>query len=58
MMLIEPQRTIERALALHARIQICFIEKDKPKFLLQGKWLCEQTRKEFSRISDGEIKTI
>ena len=56
MMLLEFQRIIERALALHAPIKACYIRTDKPKFLLQEKWLCEETIRQFSRISDDEIK--
>ena len=56
MMLLEFQRIIERALALHAPIKACYIKTDKPKFLLQEKWLCEQTKRQFSRISDDETK--
>ena len=55
-MLLEFQRTIERALALHAPIKACYIRTDKPKFLLQEKWLCEETKRQFSRISDDETK--
>ena len=56
MMLLEFQRIIERALALHAPIKACYIRKDKPKFLLQEKWLCEETKRLFSRISEDETK--
>ena len=56
MMLLEFQRIIERALALHAPIKTCYIRTDKPKFLLQEKWLCEETKRQFSRISDDETK--
>ena len=56
MMLLEFQRIIETALALYASIKACYIRKDKPKFLLQKKWLCGKTRKQFSRISDDETK--
>ena len=55
-MLLEFQRIIERALALHASIKACYIRTDKPKFLLQEKWLCEETKRQFSRISDDETK--
>ena len=55
-MLLEFHRIIERALALHAPIKTCFIRTDKPKFLLQEKWLCEETKRQFSRISDDETK--
>ena len=55
-MLLEFQRIIERALALHAPIKSCYIRNDKPKFLLQERWLCEETKKQFSRISDDETK--
>ena len=58
MMLLEFQRIIERALALHAPIKACYIRTDKPKFLLQEKWLCEETKRQFSRISEDETKTI
>ena len=56
MMLLEFQRIIERELALHAPIKACYIRTDKPKFLLQEKWLCEETKRQFSRISDDETK--
>ena len=56
MMLLEFQRIIERALALHAPIKACYIRTDKPKFLRQEKWLCEETKRQFSRISDDETK--
>ena len=56
MMLLEFQRIIERALALHAPIKACYIRTDKPKFLLQEKWLCEETKRQFSRISGDETK--
>ena len=56
MMLLEFQRIIERALALYAPIEACYIRKDKPKFLLQEKRLCEKIKKQFSRISDDETK--
>ena len=56
MMLLEFQRIIERALALHAPIKACYIRTDKPKFLLQEKWLCEETKRQFSRISEDETK--
>ena len=36
-MLLEFQKIIESALALHAPIKVCYIRKDKPKFLLQEK---------------------
>ena len=55
-MLLEFQRIIERALALHAPIKGCYIRKDKPKFLPQKKWLCEKTKRQFSRITDDETK--
>ena len=57
-MLMEFQRIMERELALHAsiKVKVCYIRKDKPKFLLQEKWLCEDTRTEFSRTSDDETK--
>ena len=55
-MLLEFQRIIERALALYAPIKACYIRKDKPKFLLQEKWLCEKQKKQFSRTSDDETK--
>ena len=55
-MLLEFQRIIERALALHAPIKACSIRTDKPKFLLHEKWLCEQTKRQFSRISEDETK--
>ena len=56
MMLIVFQRIIEKSLALFAPIKACFIRKDKPKFLLREKWLCEKTKKQFSRISDDKTK--
>ena len=56
MMLLEFQRIIERALALHAPIKACYIRTGKPKFLLQEKWLCEETKRQFSRISEDETK--
>ena len=56
MMLLEFQRIIERALALHAPNKACYIRTDKPKFLLQEKWLYEETKRQFSRISDVETK--
>ena len=56
MILLEFQRIIERALALHAPIKACYIRK-QPKFLLQEKWPCEKTERQFSRISDDETKT-
>ena len=56
LMLLEIQRIIERALALHAPIKACYIRTEKPKFLLQEKWLCEETKRQFSRISDDETK--
>ena len=56
MMLLEFQRIIERALALHDPIKACYIRTDKPKFLLQEKWLCEETKRQFSRISEDETK--
>ena len=55
-MLLESQRIIQRALALHAPVKACCVRKYKPKFLLQEKWLCEKTKRQFSRISDGETK--
>ena len=55
-MLLEFQRTIDGALALYAPIKACYIRTDKPKFLLQEKWLCEETKRQFSRISDDETK--
>ena len=55
-MLLEFQRIFESALALHAPIKTCHIRTDKPKFLLQEKWLCEETKRQFSRISDDETK--
>ena len=58
MMLLEFQRIVERALALHAPIKACFIRTDKPNFLLQEKWLCEETKRQFSRISDNETKNV
>ena len=54
--MLEFQRIIERALALHAPIKTCYIRTDKPKLLLQEKWLCEETKRQFSRISDDETK--
>ena len=56
MMLLEFQRIIERALALLAPIQACYIRKDKPKVLLQKKWLCDRIKRQFSRISDDQTK--
>ena len=56
MILLEFQRIIERALALHAPIKACYIRTDKPKFLIQEKWLCEETIGQFSRISYDETK--
>ena len=56
MMLLEFQRIIERALALHAPIKACYIRTYKPKFLLQEKWLCVETNRQFSRTSDDESK--
>ena len=56
MMLLEFQRIIERALALHAPIKACYIRTDKSKFLLQEKWLCEEAKRQFSRSSDDETK--
>ena len=56
MMLLEFQRIIERALARYAPSKACYIRKDIPRFLLQEKWLCEKTKKQFSRISDDETK--
>ena len=56
MMLLEFQRIIERALALHAPIKACYIRTDKPKFLLQEKMLCEEIKSQFSRISDNNTK--
>ena len=59
LMLLEVQRIIERALALHAPIKVCYIRKDKPKFLLQEKWLCEKTKKNsFQELSMMKLKTI
>ena len=55
-MLLEIQRIIESALALHAPIKVGYIQKDKPKFLIQEKRLFEKTKKQFSRISDDETK--
>ena len=55
-MLLEFQRIIERAFALHAPIKACYIRTDKPKFLLQEKWLCEETKRQFLRISEDETK--
>ena len=55
-MLLEFQRIIERAVALHAPIKACIIRTDKPNFLLQEKWLCEETKRQFSRISEDETK--
>ena len=56
MMLLEFQRIIETALALHAPIKACYIRTEKPKFLLQEKWLCEETKRQFSRNSHDETK--
>ena len=56
MMSLEFQRFNERALALHAPTKACYIRKDKPKFLLQEKRLCEKSKRQFSRISDDETK--
>ena len=56
MRLIEFQRIIERALALHAQIKACYVKKEKPKFLPGEKWLCEKTKRQFSGISDDETK--
>ena len=55
-MLLEFQRIMGKALALHAPIKVCYIRKDKPNFLLHENWLCEKTKKKFSRISDDETK--
>ena len=46
MMLVEFQRIIERALALHAPIMACYIRTEKLKFLLHEKWLREETKKQ------------
>ena len=56
MMLLDFQRIFERALALHAPIKAYYIRTDKRKFLLQEKWLCDETKRQFSRISDDETK--
>ena len=40
------------------QLKSVLLEKGKPKFLLQEKWLCEQIRKQFSKISAGEIEMI
>ena len=52
-MLLEFQKIIERAIALYAPIKACSVRKDKLKFLLQEKWLCEE---DFSRVIDEEAK--
>ena len=58
MMLLEFHRIIERALALHAPIKACYIRTDKPKFLLQEKWLCEETKRQFQELANMKLKTI
>ena len=58
MMLLEFQRIIERELALHAPINVCYIQKDKTKFLLQEKWLCEKTKNSFQELAMMKLKTI
>ena len=56
MITLDFQWSFERALALYAAIKVCYIRKYTPKCLLQEQWLCEKTIKQFSRISDVEIK--
>ena len=55
-MLLEFQRIIERALALYAPVKACYIRKDKPKFLLQEKWLCEKNI--CQELAMTKLKTI
>ena len=57
-MLLEIQRIIERALAPHAPIKTFYIRTEKPKFLLQEKWLCEKTKDSFQELAIMKIKTI
>ena len=56
MMLLEFPRIIETASALHTPIEACYNRIDKQKILLQEKWQCEETKRQFSRISDDETK--
>ena len=58
MMLLDFQRTIETALALDAPIKTCYIRKDKPKLLLQEKWLGVKTKNSFQEIAIMKLKTI
>ena len=47
-MLLELQRIFERALALHVKEhKVCFIRKEKQKYLLQDNWLCKKTTNSF-----------
>ena len=51
MMLLEFQRIIERALALHAAIKACYFRKDKPEFCFNKNGY---VRKKDIRISNDE----
>ena len=56
MMFLEFERINERPLGQCAPIKACYIRKDETTFLLQEKWLCEKTKKQFSKINDDETK--
>ena len=55
MMLLKFQTIIGKTLALPAPIKVCYIKKDKTKFLLQEKGLCETKIQE---IATKNLKTI